>query len=79
MLWNVPAGAVAQGLGTLTGLGMGEGLDMASQRGAEASHRVSISPLTKAGATADEALGEGYDYVKRDVVAEALLAIDKHE
>ena len=79
MLWNVPAGATARGYGTLTGLGMGESLKEASQRGAEAEHRVAIPPLTKAGAVADEALGEGYDYVKRDVVAEAMLALDRHE
>src|SRR3990167_10540426 len=75
-LWNIPAGVTAQGLGTLAGLGIGEDLPEALERGGEAAHRVSIPAATKQGELAEEAFGAGYDYVKRDVVAEAMLALD---
>lgn len=79
MVPNVVAGSVAQGMGTLGSLAGGNSMDTALQRGRERQEQFSIPAMTKAGATADEALGQGYDYVKRDVVAEGLLALDKKE
>lgn len=79
MVWNVPVGTAAKGLGTLGGLVAGQGLDKSLQTGDKVQSAVSIPALTKSGELADEALGHGYEYVKRDVVAEAMLALDRHE
>lgn len=64
MLWNVPAGFVAKGLGTLAGKAIGEPLDEALKRGDEAASRVSIDPLTEQSAQVDEMLGHGYEYAR---------------
>lgn len=66
MAWNAPAGAVAKGVGALTGLASGEDMGLALQRGDEAAHRVSIDPLTKQGELADQMLGEGYEKLYRE-------------
>jgi len=66
MVWNAPAGAVAKGVGALTGLASGEDMDLALQRGDEAAHRVSIDPFTKQGELADQMLGEGYEKLYRE-------------
>lgn len=79
MLWNVPAGAVAGGMGALGRLAGGGDMNSAMAGMAEAAEKVHIGPLTKAGGVADEMLEKGYDYVKRDVVAEAMLELDRVE
>lgn len=66
MLWNVPAGMVAKGIGTLTGKVLGEDLGMALERGDEAAHRVSIDPFTKQGGLADQAMSEAYEKLYRE-------------
>lgn len=65
MMWNVPAGATAQALGTARGLLSGGGIEGGIAEGRRYADAVHVGPFTEAGKVADEALGEGYDYLKR--------------
>lgn len=70
MFWNVPAGAIAQGWGSIAGGLMGEGVEGALQRGTEAAERVHIPAATKQGELADEALSVAYEKLYRETAGD---------
>lgn len=78
--WNVfGAGVGAGGIGALYGAIKGQSFDSALENMRKFSEKATIPALTESGKLADEAFGEGYETVKRDVFTEGLLAFDKEE